>query len=250
MFLKYALIEYLVCHWDGYLSHGNNFFVYIEPNNGKYYFLSYDFDMSFGKWCIAKERTIDDYVTNVVEVEKRKYGTGPQRKPLLYSKILNNPNIRPAFDELAKNVVENLFNINALGPRIDYFFDFLKNDMYWDVDCLMKTIETKFNNGADVQEKPTIEIINKQFSDMDTDSENLKAFIKYKSNNMAKIYNIPTLKAEGKFGTVGNKIVSLDDSDEGKGDDDSLKASVGSGSVMNKPSLIFILTLIIFKIFI
>ncbi|KAL6621415.1 coth-domain-containing protein [Neocallimastix sp. 'constans'] len=245
MFLKYALIEYLICHWDGYLSHGNNFFIYIEPNNGKYHILSYDFDMSFGKWCNAKTGTIGEYIANVVEPDKRTYGTGPQRVPLLYQKILANPNIEPLFEDLLKNVVTNLFNINALGPRIDYFFTFLKNDMYWDVECLSR-IETKFSTGADVQDKPTINIINLQFSDADNDPENLKAFVKFKSNDLAKIYGITDLKADFKS-SVGNKLVTIgdkiDETDDNK--PEFLKVS-GVISTVNKPTIfLFILSFFI-----
>jgi len=248
MFLKYALIEYLTCHWDGYLSHGNNFFVYVEPNNGKYHFLSYDFDMSFGKWCEAKEGTIDDYVTNVVEPDKRVYGTEPQRKPLLYSKILTNPNIRPQFDELVKNVVGNLFNIDALGPRIDYFFTFLKNDMYWDVDCINKSIETKAFQGADVQEVPTIEIINQQYSDIDTDPENMKAFIKFKSTNLSNLLGIQSFNKESKFGTVGNKIIATEKSEK---DDESKVTLHGSSndSTINKPTVLLLIISFLFAFF-
>ena len=40
-----------------YNINGNNFYTYIEPNNGKYHFMSYDFDLTFGKWC--KKKTVN-----------------------------------------------------------------------------------------------------------------------------------------------------------------------------------------------
>jgi len=38
-----------------FLGNGNNYFIYAEPNNGKYHVFSYDFDLTFGVYC-------DDYI--------------------------------------------------------------------------------------------------------------------------------------------------------------------------------------------
>jgi len=205
MFLKFAAIEYLVCHWDGYLSNGNNFFVYIEPNNGKYHVFSYDFDMTLGKWCPKKDGTIDDYVTNVTG--KKGYGPEPKRNPLLYNKIIKNPEINKDFNALIQEIVGNLFNIEALGPRIDYFYEFLKDDLYWDIFSY-GFIKTQFFANADKQFVPKKEEVDAQFTDL-TNPENLKAFVKYKSENVASLYGINGLKAEGKFGTVGGKLMTI-----------------------------------------
>jgi hypothetical protein len=241
MFLKYALIEYLSCHWDGYLGHGNNYFIYIEPSNGKYHFFSYDFDMTLGKWCKAINGTIDDYVTEVNPPDERTYGGEPQRKPLLYSKIINNPEIKPMFESLGKEVVSNLFNIEALGPRIDYFYEFLKDDLYWDVGCY-NIIETKLF--ADhPQELPTIEGIDAQYTDLNKTSH-IKSYIKARSENFAKAYNMNiSFKSEGKYGTVGNKLVISDD------DENETVTQLGavSSAVINNPTiLLFTLMILLF----
>ncbi|ORX83702.1 coth-domain-containing protein [Anaeromyces robustus] len=214
MFLKYMAIEYLICHWDGYLGNGNNFYIYIEPNNGKYHFLSYDFDSTLGKWCHAVEGTIDSYVLHVGDDSKGNpadpYGSEPKnREPLLYKKIIKNPNIKPIFDNLVKGIVQNLFNLQALGPRIDYLYEFLKDDMYWDIDTFIyKTFDTKYFADGGVQEEPSRITTDAQFSDL-TNTENLKAFIKAKSENLAQILGIPKLEAKGDYGTVGEKMMTI-----------------------------------------
>ncbi|ORX78034.1 hypothetical protein BCR32DRAFT_302126 [Anaeromyces robustus] len=132
MFLKYMALEYLTCHWDCYLGKGNKFYIYMEPNNEKYYFFSYDFDST-----------------------------------------------------LVKENVQNLFNLQALEPRIDYLYEFLKDDMYWDIDSFaFKTFDTKYFAEGDFQYEPIKKTIYAQFSDL-TNTDNLKAFIKHKLENLA-----------------------------------------------------------------
>jgi spore coat protein CotH len=208
MFLKFMVLEYLICHWDGYLGNGNNFFIYAEPNNGKYHFISYDFDSTLGKWCNSKEGNIDQYVTDVVDVEDRAYGNQPKREPLLYRKILKNPNIEPMFNEIVKETISGVFNIEALGPRIDYFHEFLKQDMYWDIDCLTNgSIKTKgFNKDKELPVKADID---KQFVEESPDTETLKAYIKYKSTKVGEIYGVTSKNTNNKFGTVGGKLMTI-----------------------------------------
>ncbi|ORY24931.1 hypothetical protein LY90DRAFT_675039 [Neocallimastix californiae] len=210
MFLKYAALEYLICHWDGYLSNGNNFFIYIEPNNGKYHFFSYDFDLTMGKWCEKKDGTIDDYVKLITG--NKGYGKEPKRLPLMYKKIIMNPEINPQFVSLIQEIVGNLFNIEALGPRIDYFYEFLKDDLYWDIFSY-NFIKTQFFKGADVQPVPTQADVDAQYTDL-TNPENLKAYVKYKSENVASVYNINGFKNEGKYGEVGGKLITIGKSTE------------------------------------
>jgi len=222
MFLKYMVIEYLICHWDGLLGNGNNFLIYVEPNDGKYHVFSYDFDSTLGQWCHAVDGNIDDYVTNVVDEADRAYGDSPQRKPLLFTKILKNQNILPIFNDLVKEVVGNLFNIDALGPRLDYFYELLKEDMYWGVDALNNgSVETKqFGGGAD--EKLSREGVDKQYSDVEANiEESIKAYIKMKSANVARIYGVQGFKAEGKFGEVGGKLMTIGKANDSKKDEKS-----------------------------
>ncbi|ORX63767.1 coth-domain-containing protein [Anaeromyces robustus] len=205
MFLKYMIIEYLVCQWDGYIGNGNNFLIYIEPNNGKYHFFSYDFDITFGKWCKSSTGSFDEFITNVKP--NGTYGGEPKREPLLYSKIIKNPNIKPMFEDLIKEIVGNLFNMEALEPRINYFAEFLKPDLYWDIESY-QYIQTKTFSNADQQNLPTKEVVDAQFDKM-ANPENLLAFIKARSENTAQVYGITNLQAKGKYGTVGGKIMSF-----------------------------------------
>jgi len=239
MFLKYAAVEYMICQTDGALSNGNNFFFYVEPKNAKYHFFSYDFDSTLGKWCKADiNGTIDVYVDTILEDDKKHYGSEAYRPPLLYTKLLKNPNVKPLFDEIMKNITENLFNIEALGKRLDYFHEFYMDDIKWDIESLYtkKIVQTQNIKGADVQEAFTVEMVENQFSDTDTDPENVRTYIKTRSNSLAKIYGITKFNSQGKFGEVGGKIKKL-----GKAKDDSSTESSNSQLSSKTSSLVFTL---------
>jgi len=240
MFLKSMILEYLNCHWDGYLGNGNNFYIYAPPNNGPYHMITYDFDLAVGKWCRAKEGLIDNYILHVQdrgEGEKQKaYGSEGRRQPLLYKKIIQNPNIKPMWDSILKNVVENLYNLQALNPRLEYFHEFLKDDMYWDMDTYtFHTFDTKYFEEGSHQDEPTRESLEEQFNE-NAENDNLKAYIKFKSENLKQLLGIPQLQAKGEYGEVGGKIVKLSKDD---GDGDNL-----SGSYLIKPSLLLVSTFI------
>jgi len=215
MFMKSAILEYIICQWDGYIYNGNNFFTYIEPNNGKYHFFSYDFDSTFGKWCEAKTGTFEDFVAHTKDTGSQSYGPNePRRDPLLYTKVIKNPNVKPLFEKMIKDITENLFNLEALGPRVDYFHEFIKDDLYWDV-ISYKSIETKFFGGEDEQPIPSYEEIEAQF-DVNANENNLKSYIDFKSKDLAKVYGVKELKADNRFGTVGGKIISIEKENKNK----------------------------------
>ncbi|ORX85511.1 hypothetical protein BCR32DRAFT_304528 [Anaeromyces robustus] len=256
MFLKYMIIEYLICHSDGYLGNGNNFFIYVKPNNEKYYFFSYDFDLTFGKWCFAKEGTIDDYILHVLDDPSEPpptYGSETKKRdPFLYTQIINHPEIRPKFDQLLKDIVQNLFNLNALGPRIDYFYEFLRDDMYWDIDnYAFNTFDTKYFNKKDrEQELPNKAKTDAQYNELDTDTENLKSFIKYKSENIAQIFNIQ-LQSKGEFGEVGGKLMTIGKAKNDDNNNNSDKTTASGSSIrINKSSFSSLLITTIISILI
>ena len=48
LFLKTLAAEILIGHWDGHAFNKNNFYLYQQPSNGKFVFIEYDMDNTFG----------------------------------------------------------------------------------------------------------------------------------------------------------------------------------------------------------
>ena len=48
IYLKTLAVEMLIGHWDGHAFNKNNFYLYQQPSNGKFVFIEYDMDNTFG----------------------------------------------------------------------------------------------------------------------------------------------------------------------------------------------------------
>ena len=47
-YLKTLVYEILIGHWDGYAGNKNNYYLYQSPSDGKFVFIEYDMDNTFG----------------------------------------------------------------------------------------------------------------------------------------------------------------------------------------------------------
>ncbi len=47
-YLKTLVYEILIGHWDGYAANKNNYYLYQRPSDGKFIFIEYDMDNTFG----------------------------------------------------------------------------------------------------------------------------------------------------------------------------------------------------------
>jgi len=224
MLLKNAILEYTTCHWDGFLGNGNNFFLYAEPNNGKYHVFSYDFDLTLGIYC---EETIqydsfENFVTSYDLASDKQYNCQSPKMSQLYMKILKNPAVKKLLDDKIKEVVGSLINPKALEKRINYLYDFYKVDMYWDAFCRSGIIKTQFFGSVDEEERipPTTQQVDNEFNG-NGPRDLLVNFIQQWIGGIAKSYGVDIPKepvTEGKYGSVGGKIMTL-----GSGDDDDDK---------------------------
>lgn len=48
LYIKTLVYEILIGHWDGYAGNKNNYYLYQRPSNGKFIFIEYDMDNTFG----------------------------------------------------------------------------------------------------------------------------------------------------------------------------------------------------------
>jgi spore coat protein CotH len=48
LYLKTLAAEMIIGHWDGYAFNKNNYYLYQQPSNGKFVFIEYDMDNTFG----------------------------------------------------------------------------------------------------------------------------------------------------------------------------------------------------------
>ncbi|ORX85833.1 coth-domain-containing protein [Anaeromyces robustus] len=179
-FLTEMVIEYLTGSWDHLqnMIAGHNFYLYKQPN-GKWIYLSYDFDLDFGIPLMndSDKGSFKDYV-----------------KPLHIFDILvfNDPT---RFENIMKNVITKAFNPDILYPHIDELKSLIKPFIELD-----KTPDTNGNYPGNLNTKGIAPFT---YEDWDASTEfstiegvffgtiyGLKNWVLMKYRDNCKIYNL------------------------------------------------------------
>ncbi|OUM69963.1 Non-catalytic module family DOC2 [Piromyces sp. E2] len=112
-FLTEMAIEYLVGSWD-HMQNGHNYYMYKQPHNGKWIYLSQDFDHDFGQEPCE------------IDVPYTKYFISNHINHLL---ILSDPS---RFERILDDVVQTVFHPNILYARLDELRKIIKSYMVID----------------------------------------------------------------------------------------------------------------------
>jgi len=115
-FLYEMAYEYLSGSWDRFLSAGHNFSMYKQKSNGKWIFLSYDYDADFGQDPSSIQFGLSEYNPNRDYVNYSFGEFTTKRLHILNLLIFDDPT---RFLTILKKFVENAFNPAILFPRID-----------------------------------------------------------------------------------------------------------------------------------
>jgi hypothetical protein len=103
-YLKTLAIEILTGHWDGYAFNKNNFYLYQRPSDGKFMFIEYDMDNTFGV----------DWV-NINWTNRNIYSWGNTTDPRpLYSKLMAVPYFKDRFTHYVDSFTTSFFNTTAI----------------------------------------------------------------------------------------------------------------------------------------
>ena len=96
-YLRTLAVEILIGQWDGYAFNKNNYFLYERPSDGKFIFMEYDLDNTFG---------IDWF--NVDWSTRNIYTWSNANRPL-YSKLLAVPYFKDRFNFHMQDILTNHF---------------------------------------------------------------------------------------------------------------------------------------------
>jgi hypothetical protein len=128
LFVTQIALEYLLGSWDHFLNYGHNYYLY-KPVNDKWKYLTYDFDGEFGQdiEMVYVGAIIDDVpeIMDTVNMDYPNYSfeQWTRKNHLIEILILND---KSRFNEILKNVVNEVFNPSILYPRIDELKTFIK----------------------------------------------------------------------------------------------------------------------------
>lgn len=146
-FINAMVLEYLTGHWDSYWMHTCNFVIYDDPltspSNSTYhfYFVDQDFDMTFG---VGMSKKINPWGSEFPKKSYRKLvnrewnvagSDGKHRMAI--DKLLDKGVTREYFEKRLKEIVQSIFNPDALSPLIDAYVERLRPEVQWDYEETM-----------------------------------------------------------------------------------------------------------------
>ncbi len=126
-YLKTAAYEILIGHWDGYIFNNNNFYLYQKPLDGKFIFLEFDEDNTFGiDWFGIDWSTRDIYSWNSSEARP------------LFTRLISIPYYKERFTIYMEEYLNSTFSAQNLISRLTEIQNFIQDaalmDTYKDLD--------------------------------------------------------------------------------------------------------------------
>lgn len=143
-YLKALAVETLVAHWDNYGVNQNNYYLYDNPGDGKFYYIPYDLDNTLG---------IDWFDVNWAEWNVYQWYT--DSRPLT-KRIMEVKNFRNEFTTILNQLLQTGFSPDQLNPRIDeiksLIQDAAERDLYrtydydWTIDDFNQSFSEPLEN--------------------------------------------------------------------------------------------------------
>jgi len=128
-YLKVMAMDVITGNWDGYIYNKNNFYLYHNTQSGRFEYIPYDLDNTFGiDWFDRDWGTRDIY-------DWEQHGT--EVRPL-YSRLLEVPEIRAQYSFYMDQLLNLIANEDSLFMEIDRIRDmispYVANDPYYPLD--------------------------------------------------------------------------------------------------------------------
>ena len=102
LYLKTLVYEILIGHWDGYAGNKNNYYLYQRPSDGKFVFIEYDMDNTFG---------IDWFG---IDWSTRNINTWPIDNRPLIQRLFSVPYFKDQFNFYMQEALSNIFTENLI----------------------------------------------------------------------------------------------------------------------------------------
>lgn len=127
-YLKYIAIDIVIGNWDGPLINKNNFFLYSNPATGKFEYLPYDLDNTFG---------IDWINSNMTERDIYNWSHESEWRPL-YNVLMKNEVLKNRFSYYLDALVSNLYHNSSISnfviPKRELINDWVEQDPFKHLD--------------------------------------------------------------------------------------------------------------------
>lgn len=108
LYLRTLVVEVLAGHWDGHSYNKNNFYLYQRPSDGRFVFIEYDMDNTFGiDWMGINWATRNIY----------QWSQTNQPRPL-YTRLMNVPYFKDLYTFYMDQAITSFYNEQDLNTRL------------------------------------------------------------------------------------------------------------------------------------
>jgi len=108
LYLKALAVEVLTAHWDNYSFNQSNYYLYHNPKTGKFDYIDYDMDNTFG---------IDWF--NIDWAKRNIYNWSSSDQRPLTKRLLQNTEYKAIFSFYVNLLLDNYFRTDSLNQEID-----------------------------------------------------------------------------------------------------------------------------------
>ena len=125
LYLKTLAVEMIIGHWDGYAFNKNNYYLYRQPSNGKFVFIEYDMDNTFGIDWFGIDWTIRD-LNNWHNNDR----------PLI-ERLLSYPYYNDLFNSYLDQILNDLNTSDwhaELQQKVSLLINAVQSDTYYSMD--------------------------------------------------------------------------------------------------------------------
>ncbi len=127
-YLKYQAVNILTGSWDDYWALMNNYYIYHEPSSGKFHWIPYDYDNTFGiSWAAVDWTSASPY-----DFPKVVSGERP-----LAERVLDRPRYHNLYTHFLEHYREHVFDLQLWEDRLDRLKNriapFVRDDVYYTI---------------------------------------------------------------------------------------------------------------------
>ncbi len=148
-YLKAIALDVLTGNWDGPIYNKNNFYLYNNPETGRFEYIPFDLDNTLGVRWFGEWTDRDPY----------SWAQGGEHRPI-YWRIMNNIHYRKQFSYYLNEFLNTVYTEAELFPKIDQWKSniesFIEDDLFFPLDYgfTINDFNNNFENGIQINHLP------------------------------------------------------------------------------------------------
>ncbi|EIE82833.1 hypothetical protein G6F46_011184 [Rhizopus delemar] len=121
-FLANMAVEFFLGFGDGYLQNTNNYYLYKDPQVGRFVYIPWDFDYNMGNGPFKMESILVGDYSEFGKIEELPLTAG----------ILSVPKYRQRFEDILFEIATKIMDTKISFPVIDSVVNLIREDVAWD----------------------------------------------------------------------------------------------------------------------